>query len=229
MKIRSTTSGQGFTLVELLVAMAIGTIVLASIYGAYLVQQRHYIAQSQVAEMQQNIRAGMNLITRDIRMAGYDPSGEANAKIERIEQDLLYVTIDTNGDGKVDDAGEHIVYDLYTSPTTGFATLGRATNDVSIAITDKGGGHYEATNPAHQAAAQVIEALQFDYYDKDNAVTVDQDKVTTIVVSMLARAEQEDPNFTNAATYPIGGPWPKNDNYRRRFHQMTVQCRNIGF
>ncbi len=216
---------QGFTLVELLVAMVVASIVFAAIYSVYVVQQRHYIAQTQVAEMQQNIRAAMNLIMRDIRMAGYDETGNASATIEDIQTDLIYMTIDLNEDGDVSDPGEHIAYDLYVSPTSGLSTLGRAINNTTIAVNNNA-GHYTATN--HQPAAQVIEALQFAYFDEDNSVTANANAVRSVVVSMLARAEIEDRKFVNGKTYPIGGPWPKQDHYRRRYHQMTIQCRNMG-
>lgn len=232
---RSTTHMRGFTLVELLVAMVIATIVLAAIYGSYLVQQNHYLAQSQVTEMQQNIRAAMDLISRDIRMAGYDSTGKAGAKFVKIEKDLIYFTADLDENKSLSQKGEHIAYDLYTA--NGVSTLGRAINDpagttdkTSITVTASG-GHFEADAAApagHQPVAQVIEALQFVYYDNNGDVTSNPDKVRSVEVSMLARAAQSDPQFTNSATYPIGGTWPKNDNYRRRYQQMTIQCRNMG-
>jgi type IV pilus assembly protein PilW len=75
------TRNDGFTLVEMLVAMAIGAIVMAAVYSTYSTQQKSYILQEQVSAMQQNIRAAMYYMTRDIRMAGCDPTGNANAGI----------------------------------------------------------------------------------------------------------------------------------------------------
>lgn len=231
---QSDNNVHGFTLVELVIAMGVSVIVIAALYAAYSTQQRHHTAQTQVVEMQQNIRAAMTLISRDIRMIGYDPSGNANSGIEEMEQDCFHFTIDFNEDGDTNDAGEHIAYDLYVDGTT--STLGRAVNDPSatppvppssVTCTDQGGGHYESTS--HEAVAQVIEALEFEYLDSDGNVTANANEVRTVVISMLARAEQDDPNFTNAQTYDIGGPWPQNDNFRRRFHQMTIQGRNLGF
>jgi prepilin-type N-terminal cleavage/methylation domain-containing protein len=62
---------QGFTLVELLVAMAIATVVLAAIFFTFKSQQDSYVAQSQVAMAQQNVRGAMHLVSGDIQMAGY--------------------------------------------------------------------------------------------------------------------------------------------------------------
>jgi prepilin-type N-terminal cleavage/methylation domain-containing protein len=62
---------QGFTLVELLVAMAIATVILTAIFSTFKSQQDSYVVQSQLAMTQQNVRGAMQLISRDIQMAGY--------------------------------------------------------------------------------------------------------------------------------------------------------------
>ena len=62
---------KGFTVVELLVAMAISAIVITAIYSTYLSQNKSYAIQEEVAAMQQNCRVAMEMITRDVRMAGY--------------------------------------------------------------------------------------------------------------------------------------------------------------
>jgi prepilin-type N-terminal cleavage/methylation domain-containing protein len=62
---------QGFTLVELLVAMAIAAVILTAIFKTFKSQQDSYVVQSQLAMTQQNVRGAMQLISRDIQMAGY--------------------------------------------------------------------------------------------------------------------------------------------------------------
>jgi len=57
-----------------MVAMAIATIVLAAIYAAFDVQMKRHTAEQQVVEVQQNIRAAMYLLKKDIRLAGYSPA-----------------------------------------------------------------------------------------------------------------------------------------------------------
>ncbi len=61
----------GFTIVELLVAMSISLIVMAAIFSTFKSQQDSYVVQSQVSVAQQNLRAALFMITRDIQMAGY--------------------------------------------------------------------------------------------------------------------------------------------------------------
>jgi len=61
----------GFTLIELLVAIALGMVILAGLFRTFKVQQDSYVIQDQVSAMQQNLRAAMYMITRDLQMAGY--------------------------------------------------------------------------------------------------------------------------------------------------------------
>src|SRR5215510_2168440 len=71
-KLRNIT---GFTLTELMVAMAIGMVVLSAVTTTFMAQARFYNAQEQINEMQQNARGALDVITRELKMAGYKPSG----------------------------------------------------------------------------------------------------------------------------------------------------------
>jgi prepilin-type N-terminal cleavage/methylation domain-containing protein len=61
----------GFTLIELMVAMAISLVVLTAIFMTFKSQQDSYVVQDQVTRMQQNLRGAMYVMTHDIQMAGY--------------------------------------------------------------------------------------------------------------------------------------------------------------
>jgi len=61
----------GFTLLEVLIAIALGLVILAGLFRTFKVQQDSYLLQDQVSTMQQNLRGAMYLITRDLQMAGY--------------------------------------------------------------------------------------------------------------------------------------------------------------
>ena len=64
-------TNQGFTLVELLVAMGLASILLGAILYTFKSQQDSYVVQSMVTRAQQNVRAAIYMISRDIQMAGY--------------------------------------------------------------------------------------------------------------------------------------------------------------
>jgi type IV pilus assembly protein PilW len=54
--------------------MAAGLAVMISVYSAYINHQRSHVTQQLVVKMQQNARAAMSLMKREIRMTGYDPA-----------------------------------------------------------------------------------------------------------------------------------------------------------
>ncbi|MEW6518819.1 MAG: prepilin-type N-terminal cleavage/methylation domain-containing protein [Thermodesulfobacteriota bacterium] len=196
---------RGFTLIELLITMLISGIVIASIYSAFQSQQNSYIAQDQVAEMQQNIRAGLDMMTREIKIAGYDSTGKAGAALVAITASSINFTMDLNEDDDVVDSGENITYALDT--------------------VDK-----EITRNT-QPIAQNIEELEFVYLDEDDAVTADVEEVRSVVISILARAGGSDANFLNSKQYVSfsGTIWgPYNDYLRRRLLIQRVNCRNMG-
>jgi len=63
---------KGITLIELLVALIISGIAIAGIYRLFITQTTAYTVQDQVAEVQQNVRSGMEILLRDLRMTGFD-------------------------------------------------------------------------------------------------------------------------------------------------------------
>jgi prepilin-type N-terminal cleavage/methylation domain-containing protein len=71
MKTDGVKRESGFTLIELLIAVGLGVIVLAVIFSTFKSQQDSYLLQGQVSMAQQNLRAALYMITRDIQMAGY--------------------------------------------------------------------------------------------------------------------------------------------------------------
>ncbi len=104
---------KGITLIELMIAAAVSGIAISGIYSAYHTQLKTYMIQTQIAEMQQNIRAGLDIMVREIRMAGYDPLGTADAGILTANADSIEFTMDigggdsdgrdNDGDGKIDE------------------------------------------------------------------------------------------------------------------------------
>jgi prepilin-type N-terminal cleavage/methylation domain-containing protein len=60
----------GFTLIELLIVIAISALLTGAIYATFISQQNSYAIQTGVTDMQQNARAALSLMEKDIRMAG---------------------------------------------------------------------------------------------------------------------------------------------------------------
>ncbi len=80
MKNRRHLDAKGVTLIELLVVLVLSGLVIAGIYRLFVAQTRAYTVQDQVVEVQQNIRSAMEILLRDLRMAGYD-SDSISSKI----------------------------------------------------------------------------------------------------------------------------------------------------
>lgn len=70
----------GFTLVEIMLALAVGAIVIVGMYQAFNTLHKWWIADNVRSDMRQNARAGMETLTRDIEMAGYQTTnyGDVN-------------------------------------------------------------------------------------------------------------------------------------------------------
>ncbi|MBV5328990.1 MAG: prepilin-type N-terminal cleavage/methylation domain-containing protein [Chlorobium sp.] len=231
---------RGFTLVELMVAVAISGIVAAVISSAYISQRRTSTAQEQVVEMQQNIRAGLDIMEHDIRMAGYDPKNSTPTPTitTATATQLLFTMLvedpidafDNDNDGSKTDGDEVETFGYWVADTTpvgdGFTALGRQHKALFVAV------------------AENIDAIEF-YYTLNNgtqttAPTAAQlNDIRAVQISILARAGRADQDFTNTMTYTpaSGNSWDlngatagtaPNDNFRRRLHITTIQCRNMG-
>ncbi|HXV64389.1 MAG TPA: prepilin-type N-terminal cleavage/methylation domain-containing protein [Vicinamibacteria bacterium] len=62
---------KGFTLIEVLVAIAVTLIIMASVFGVLLGGQDSFRRENQVADMQMSTRSGLDMIGRDLTLAGY--------------------------------------------------------------------------------------------------------------------------------------------------------------
>jgi type IV pilus assembly protein PilW len=140
------SKSKGFSLIEILVAMSAASILIGAIYGTYNAHQKSHVKQQLAVEMQQNIRAAMSFIKREIRMGGYDPAafdgidndglngaddaGESSgANILAANSSFINFTLDRNGDSDTSDSDENIFYSFSAADDTngdGIADTGSA-------------------------------------------------------------------------------------------------------
>lgn len=201
---------RGFTLVELLVSIALVGIVMASVYSSYYSQQKAYVTQEQVAAMQQNLRAALYHLERDIRMAGYNPKGATGAGILTAGENSIQITKDDNGtpDGLFNGANENITYLL--------------------------SGGLLRRDPGSMQVAENIDALQFEYLDENGAVTANIAAIRSVQICIVARTARTDPGYTDTRVYrnlqneTIYTPSGTAQNFRRNMLRVEVRCRNIG-
>ena len=102
---------RGFTIVELLVAMAIVGLILGAIYAVFTSSNRSYHTQDRVVDTQQGLRVGVDFMVRDIRLAGLDPEETALFEIEEATATLIQFTADLNMNGVIDENNrERVAY-----------------------------------------------------------------------------------------------------------------------
>jgi len=168
----------GFTLAELLIALAITGIVLSAAVNTFIAQRRAYALQEHVTAMTQGTRAAMEMVTREIRMAGYNPAG---TNFDGITYDPTQVQIraDLNGNGDTADAHETIVY-AYNPATQ---QLLRETDGSSQPIADH------------------IQAFAFDYVDGAGTSTTTTAHIRQIRITITARTATPDPRYAANGGY----------------------------
>jgi len=215
-------SEKGFTLVELMVTLAIMAVVMAGVYSAYYSQQQSYIVQEQVSEMQQNLRGAMYFMAKEIRMAGCNPTGGASAGIVTAGANTINFTMDLRGkdpddpaDGDTADPNENITYILYDSD-------GDGTNDALGRDTGTG----------NRLVAQNVDAIDFVYLDENGNVTASLLQIRTVQITIVAKTGRADRGYRDTTSYTnLQGTEilaPPNDNFRRKRLATNIKCRNLG-
>jgi prepilin-type N-terminal cleavage/methylation domain-containing protein len=115
--IRSIHDKKGITLIELLVVLVISGIVIGGVYRIFISQTRAYTVQDQVAELQQDVRGAMEIMVRDVRMAGFQAR---SSSIAAITNNPIATPLSDNG----------ITVNYQYIPTSGVAV----TNTVTYAL-----------------------------------------------------------------------------------------------
>ena len=232
-------SQTGLTMVEIMIYIALSSMMMASVYNAFHTQQNSYNSQNNTVEIQQTIRSGIYTMTREIRSAGYDPTRDAKAGFVKELPDavgkfsidysdysnvknnsIIAFTIDSNGNRSVEkDYAEQIAYRFNSTK------------------------HYlerfNVTSGGWEAVAGNVDALNFVYLKQDGTrATVPQD-IQYIEIALLVRSRNAEPKFLNTTTYrnkqgdvlcPPESSDPAictRDHYRRRLLTTTVQMRNV--
>lgn len=206
---------QGFTIIELLVGMAVSLLALTAIYSTFQAQHKSYLMQQEVAAMQQNLRAAMFYMQREIRMAGCDPLGTAGAGIIAASDSSINFSEDVRGDnvgdppdGNLNDPNENIIYSL------------------------NGGNLVRNTGGGNQTVAENIDALNFVYLDangSETAVLADIRSVEITIVARISNELRDSPNnrdyFNQRNTQILSA---QGDRYSRRRLSSAIKCRNLG-
>jgi type IV pilus assembly protein PilW len=209
MRILKKRKEKGFTLIEVIVAMALGLVILMGVYNLLTYTSKSYRVQDRVVEMQQNARTALDIMTRELKMAGYDPLGIANARVTSAQENSIRFTLDITStysgdrpDGDTQDPNEDVTYALYT-PADGIQKLGRSPH----------GG-------AFQPIAENVQSLQFQYRNENGTLlgtpVANPSDIRIIDIPLTARTSDPDPDY------------PQNSGYRTYVLTAQVIPRNLS-
>jgi type IV pilus assembly protein PilW len=181
-----TRSSQGYTLIEVVVALGLSLLTMIAVYSLYVQELKSQGVRENVLDMHQQARVVVDLVSREILMAGYDPRGvnrdtDLTNDFNGITYDpgKLSIKADLNGNGSTSDANESIIF-VYDATAH---MLRRNT----------GGGN--------QPFGEDIESFDVDYLDQAGSPTTDSKAIRQVGISVTARTSHSDPQYAQNGGY----------------------------
>lgn len=235
MKRAYVTAQRGLSIIELLVYMTISSTVVAGIYQTFAAQQKSYQHQTGAAELQQNLRASLYTLTKDIHSAGYNPSFNAKTPPGFVttfpapnnqftidyatQKTIIAFTSDTNGNGQLDPSSDPNSQEM-------MAYRFNATNRTLERFQPSN------TGGTWGAIADNVETVNFITLDRNGAVTSVANNIRAVEMAILVREAKPDAKFVNKEVYKnkqgtVLCTTCAGDNFHRRLLTTTVQARNL--
>ena len=247
-------NNKAFSLIETMVSMAIFSIIMAGIMTAFHEQMELHSKQQNISEMQQDARTAMYFMSKELKMAGFDPTGTAETGISPMAKrhDAVTLSMDVTGgesdgrdndgdgkndnyqeiafgDGKTDDSNEVITYALKNGTLT--RTSGRGSPQTlagNIEVLDL---EYFGLNP--------LDPLCKEHCHLDLALAAaNPDAIRSIQVSIIAQSKPEtianrlsdldESIYRNQLGKIILNKQIKPDQVRRLLLSTEIRLRNQG-
>lgn len=152
----------GYSLVDLLVALAVGGGLMASTLTLLHLGLRAWVWGAARVEAQQSVRYAVERMAGELREAGYDPTVAGIAPVVLAEPGRVVFQRDFNGNGVVDATRERVTYLLRPGET--------------ILRRDAGGGA--------QPVVENVRAFRLTYLDRAGAETSDPAAVTAVRIRL---------------------------------------------
>ena len=173
------TCSRGFTLVELMVSMVIAVIVLAALSQMFIQYNRLYTLENARATLQQEMRAAMDVMTRDIRMAAADSEDSKDFKIKTSQLIRFRFGADMNGNG---------ILDTGAAATAGCEMISYrfsvANNKIDLICNENMAG--QDVQPLIGDTEIQVTGLTFQYLNNQNQPESINTEISGVVITMVA-------------------------------------------
>ena len=160
------------TLAELLAAVVMTAASMGAMYSMMIAQNQVFSAQDRAVEMDQTARTIMTMISRDLRMAGYNPVRGISFNGIIYDPVQLRIRADLNGNGVLTDTNEDVTYSY---DAANLRLLRTAPNNVIV--------------------FRNIQAFTFSYLDGNGSPTTTSAGIRQVLVSIKVRADYRDPTY----------------------------------
>jgi len=196
---------KGFTAIELLISLAILAISMTSVYNLYMSFIRMQTSESVKIKVQQSARSSLDMMVRDIRMAGLDPAvTHAFGLTAPLTAQRIRFTADRDMDGLLDEPNE--ADGIQESDLEQMAYEYNGADRIEMILYQSDG-----TEEMRATLVENVSALTFSYLDADAAPTSNAEDVRSVEISMTIQ------RFSGRGS-PVSRTLIK-----------RVKCRNLAF
>lgn len=204
--INRATDSRGFTLAELLVSMAVGSLVIGSAMLLTGQMQKSYGSQIDGAAVQQEARYAMDWIARALLSAGSNPTRITVSDCPVAGTPFRAIRRDPNADGVNDDVRIHADLNPPNGLLGGPAGACTETGEIITIAHDAATRTITRQDHSVDTAAvsmsdTVITQLLFQYFSANGAAAATDDAVATVRVTITAQTPAVDAYTNQPVTF----------------------------
>ena len=237
---------QGFTLVEIMLAITLSLILMAGVVQVYLSSKTSFNVQNQLSKLQQNQRISVDFLQRDIRQAGFTPLGDPAISVNS----RISVVNDENG---AEEGNADSITIRYTSNTdclgaalpagTTVAVNKYTVDQLTQQLMCEGNGNINNPQPIADGVSDMQILLGENVTQTENStyaaqmrspdryVNIDSlpnmNRVVAVRIALLVRSEESVRSQTVAQQYTLlDSVTNTNDRIKRQVVTTTIPIRN---
>jgi len=200
----------GFALIELLISVAIFSVIVGAIFSFSIAQRKYLSVEGQISEMTQNARAAMDMISGELTVAGYSPSKPV---INGTDPPFIAIVLDNTKLQIQTDLNEN-------KRTINSAKPDENPNELitySYDSTEKVIRRKTNLNGVNQPLVENVQSFGFEYLDALGGAATTTANIRQIRLTITVRTSKPDPQYT------------ANSGYRTFTLTSVVTPRNLAF